>query len=90
MSSLERRSRKVQLVTLVLLLADVVSPRYCDAFPDVKTGWLDALGPDHDKQEDFLARFSVGAALVQTSHRDADSNESNGPLPSAEGEIHQR
>lgn len=90
MSSLGRRFRKVQLVTLVLLLVDVVSPRYCDAFPDVKTGWLDALGQDHDKQDDFLARFSVGAALVQTRQRAAESNESNGPLLSAEGEIHGR
>lgn len=39
---------------------------YCDAFPDMRAGWLDALGSDHEDQGDFLSRFSVGAALVHT------------------------
>lgn len=49
--------------------------RYCDAFPDVKAGWIDALGSDHEKQGDFLPKFSVGATLVHTATRsemDAD------------------
>ncbi|CAM9512431.1 unnamed protein product, partial [Ectocarpus sp. 8 AP-2014] len=37
---------------------------YCDAFPNVKAGWLDALGSDHEGQGDFLPKFSVGATLV--------------------------
>lgn len=44
--------------------------RYCDAFPDVKAGWLDALGSDHEDQGDFLHKFSVGAALVHTANGD--------------------
>lgn len=43
--------------------------RYCDAFPNVKAGWLDALGSDHAEQGDFLPKFSVGAALVHTAAR---------------------
>eukprot|EP00903_Cladosiphon_okamuranus_P018149 g16701.t1 len=40
---------------------------YCDAFPNMKAGWLDALGSDHEEQQDFLPKFSVGATLVHTS-----------------------
>ena len=40
---------------------------YCDAFPDMKAGWLDALGSDHEEQRDFLPKFSVGATLVHTA-----------------------
>lgn len=40
---------------------------YCDAFPNMKAGWLDALGSDHEEQRDFLPKFSVGATLVHTA-----------------------
>ncbi len=40
---------------------------YCDAFPNMKAGWLDVLGSDHEEQRDFLPKFSVGATLVQTA-----------------------
>lgn len=40
---------------------------YCDAFPNMKAGWLDALGSDHEAQGDFLPKFSVGATLVHTA-----------------------
>lgn len=40
---------------------------YCDAFPDMKAGWLEALGSDHEEQRDFLPKFSVGATLVHTA-----------------------
>lgn len=40
---------------------------YCDAFPNMKAGWLDALGSDHEGQGDFLPKFSVGATLVHTN-----------------------
>ncbi|CAM9858802.1 unnamed protein product [Ectocarpus sp. 4 AP-2014] len=46
---------------------------YCDAFPNMKAGWLDALGSDHEGQGDFLPKFSVGATLV---HTDAGSQRS--------------
>ncbi|CAM9184801.1 unnamed protein product, partial [Hapterophycus canaliculatus] len=36
---------------------------YCDAFPSMKAGWLEALGSDHEAQGDYLPKFSVGAAL---------------------------
>lgn len=35
----------------------------------MKTGWLDALGSDHEAQRDFLPKFSVGATLVHTVAR---------------------
>lgn len=40
---------------------------YCDAFPNMRAGWLDALGSDHEEQRDFLPKFSVGATLVHTA-----------------------
>lgn len=46
---------------------------YCDAFPDMKAGWLDALGLDHETQGDFLPKFSVGATLVHTVVRSKSS-----------------
>lgn len=48
---------------------DLSSHSYCDAFPDMKAGWLDALGSDHEEQGDFLPKFSVGATLVHTASR---------------------
>ncbi|CAM9310809.1 unnamed protein product [Scytosiphon promiscuus] len=40
---------------------------YCDAFPSMKAGWLEALGSDHEAQGDYLPKFSAGAALNFTT-----------------------
>lgn len=54
---------------------DLCSHSYCDAFPDMKAGWLDALGSDHEEQGDFLPKFSVGATLVHTATRPENASE---------------
>lgn len=66
MHSVRRRCFPLACRMPYVIVYVLCSRRYCDAFPNVKAGWLDALGMDHEEQGDFLQKFSVGAALVHT------------------------
>lgn len=62
---------------------------YCDAFPTMKAGWLEALGSDHEAQGDYLPTFSVGAALNFTASGPEEVPGSPSTLPAKKAAAEQ-